>query len=85
MKFYRCINLKEEELTKLEHERKSLILQKLEEEDHDWTKTDKTRSMVESLQSNILSLQQSISSTCSTILKLIDEELHPQLIALTSG
>ncbi|XP_027184624.1 nitrate regulatory gene2 protein isoform X2 [Coffea eugenioides] len=77
--------VKEEELTKLEHEKKSLMLQKLEEEDHDWSKTDKARSVVESLQSDILSLQQSNSSTCSTILKLIDEELHPQLIVLISG
>ncbi|XP_027088332.1 protein ALTERED PHOSPHATE STARVATION RESPONSE 1 isoform X1 [Coffea arabica] len=77
--------VKEEELTKLEHERKSLMLQKLEEEDHDWSKTDKARSVVESLQSDILSLQQSNSSTCSTILNLIDEELHPQLIVLISG
>ena len=61
------------------------MLQKLEEEDHDWSKTDKARSVVESLQSDILSLQQSNSSTCSTILNLIDEELHPQLIVLISG
>ncbi|KAL3522807.1 hypothetical protein ACH5RR_015641 [Cinchona calisaya] len=78
-------DVKEEELNKLEHERKLLMLQKLEEEDHDWTKTDKTRSMVENLQNDIQSLQKSISLMCSTILKLINEELHPQLIALTSG
>lgn len=61
------------------------MLQKLEEEDHDWVKTDKTRSVVEKLQADILSLQESISLTCSTISKLIDEELYPQLIALISG
>ncbi|KAK3020235.1 hypothetical protein RJ639_045471 [Escallonia herrerae] len=77
--------VKDEEIAKVEYEKKSLILQKLEEEDHDCTKTDKTRSLVESLQSDIIRLQQSISSTCSSILKLIDEELHPQLTELTSG
>ncbi|KAK9267175.1 hypothetical protein L1049_009595 [Liquidambar formosana] len=77
--------VKEEEITKLEHERKSLLLQKQEDEDHEWTKTEKTRLSVESLQSDINFLQRSISRTCSSILKLIDEELHPQLVTLTSG
>ncbi|CAI9089673.1 OLC1v1024291C1 [Oldenlandia corymbosa var. corymbosa] len=77
--------VKEEAYTKAEQERKLSILQKLEQEDHDWTKINKTRSVVESLQSDILSLEESIKRTCSTILKLIEDELHPQLIALTSG
>ncbi|XP_059666060.1 protein ALTERED PHOSPHATE STARVATION RESPONSE 1 [Cornus florida] len=77
--------LKEEEVTKFEHERKSLLLQKEEDENHDWTKTEKTRLSVETLQSDIIHLQQSISRTCSSILKLIDDELHPQLVALISG
>ncbi|RVW39527.1 Nitrate regulatory gene2 protein [Vitis vinifera] len=76
---------KDEEITKLLHERKSLLLQKQEEEDQDWTKIEKTRSCVESLQSDMIALQQSISRTCSSILKLIDDELYPQLVALTSG
>ncbi|WOG84925.1 hypothetical protein DCAR_0104110 [Daucus carota subsp. sativus] len=77
--------VKEEEMNKLEHEKKSLQLQKQQMEDQDWTKTEKTRASVESLQSEIIRLQQSISRTCSTILVLINEELHPQLSALTSG
>ncbi|KAK6917094.1 protein of unknown function DUF632, partial [Dillenia turbinata] len=77
--------VKEEEIIKVEHEKKSALLQKLEDEDHDWSKTDKTRLTVESLQSDIIGLQQSISRTCSAILNLITEELHPQLVALTSG
>lgn len=75
----------EEEIAKSEHQRRSLMLQKLVEEDHDWVKTEKTRAVVETLQSDIFSLQESIGLTCSTISKLIDEELQPQLIALTSG
>lgn len=78
-------DIKDEESTKLEHERKSLLLQKLEDEDRDSTKIEKTRSSVEILQSNIVCLKESNSRSCSTISKLIDEELHPQLIAVTSG
>ncbi|GFZ06083.1 benzoyl-CoA reductase subunit C, putative [Actinidia rufa] len=72
-------DIKDEEITKLEHEKKSLLLQKQEVEDRDWTKTEKTRLSVESLQSDVISLKESISRSCSSILKVIDEELHPQL------
>ncbi|GFS43113.1 benzoyl-CoA reductase subunit C, putative [Actinidia rufa] len=78
-------DIKDEEITKLEHEKKSLLLQKQEFEDRDWTKTEKTRLSVESLQSDLISLKESISRSCSSILKVIDEELHPQLITITSG
>lgn len=61
------------------------MLQKQEDENHDWTKTEKTRLSVESLEADMVRLQQSISRICSSILELIDEELYPQLVALTSG
>lgn len=61
------------------------MLQKQEDENHDWNKTEKTRSTVESLEADIVRLQQSISVISSTILELIDEELYPQLVALTTG
>lgn len=77
--------VKEEEFTKLEHDKKSKLLQKQEDENHDWTKTEKTRLSVESLESDILRLQHSISTTCSSLVKLIDDELYPQLVTLTSG
>ncbi|POO04118.1 hypothetical protein TorRG33x02_004220 [Trema orientale] len=82
-KLYR--EVKEEVITKSEHERKSSLLRKQEEENHDWTKTDRTRMTVESLEADITRLQQSISRTCSSILELIDDELYPQLVAITSG
>ncbi|KAL0305437.1 UNVERIFIED_CONTAM: protein ALTERED PHOSPHATE STARVATION RESPONSE 1 [Sesamum radiatum] len=63
---------------------KSLLLERQEEE-HDWTKAEKTRSAFESLHSYILSLQESIGRSSSTILMLISKELHPQLITLVSG
>ncbi|CAI9782180.1 unnamed protein product [Fraxinus pennsylvanica] len=81
-KLYKAV--KEEENARVEHHRKSSSLDKQEDE-HDLAKSGKTRSAVESLQSYILSLQQSICQSHSTILKLINEELHPQLIALSSG
>lgn len=81
-KLYKAV--KEEESAKVGHQRKSSLLGKLEEE-HDLAKSEKTRSAIESLQSYILSLQHSINQSYSTILKLISEELHPQLIALSSG
>ncbi|XWS62383.1 hypothetical protein CRYUN_Cryun06bG0006200 [Craigia yunnanensis] len=76
--------VKKEEMNKLELERKLILLQK-QDENHDWTKTEKIRSSVESLETDIRNLQDSISTTCSSIVELIDEELYPQLVALTSG
>ncbi|GAB2280799.1 hypothetical protein Dimus_015423 [Dionaea muscipula] len=77
--------LKGEELTKLELERKSMMLLKLEDENADWNKTEKTRAVVENLQSDMARLQESICRSYSSILALLEEELHPQLIALLSG
>ncbi|KAF2317863.1 hypothetical protein GH714_041182 [Hevea brasiliensis] len=77
--------VKEEEMTKIEHEKKSMLLLKQQEENLDWTKTEKTRLSVEGLEADIRRLQHSISNTCSSILELIDVELYPQLVTLTSG
>lgn len=77
-------DVKEEVNAKVEYGRKSLLLQR-QEEDHDWAKAEKTRLTVESLESYILSMQESISGSYSTISKLINEELHPQIVALASG
>ncbi|KAM1008159.1 hypothetical protein TB2_004487 [Malus domestica] len=77
--------VKEEEYTKFEHDRKSKLLKKQEDGNNDWTKTEKIRLSVESLESEILRLHDSISTTCSSIVKLIDNELYPQLVTLTSG
>lgn len=72
-------------MTKLEYERKSMLLQKQEDENLDMTRIEKTRSTVENLESNLIQLRQSISETTSSILELTEEELYPQLVALTSG
>lgn len=77
-------DVKEEENSKLEYARKSLLLRR-QEEDHDLAKTEKTRLAVETLESYISSLQESISKSNSNILNLINKELHPQTITLASG
>ncbi|EXC25631.1 hypothetical protein L484_009936 [Morus notabilis] len=79
------MEVKEEEITKIELEKKSSLLHKQEEENHEWTKTEKTRLSVESLEADLSHLQLSISRTSSSILALIDDKLYPQLVAITSG
>lgn len=82
-KLYKAV--KEEGITKLEFERKSSSLKKQEDENLDLVKIDKIRSNVEKLESDLISLRQCISETTSSILELIDEELLPQLVAVTAG
>ncbi|KAI3950825.1 hypothetical protein MKW92_044309 [Papaver armeniacum] len=76
--------IKEEEITKLEYERKTSLLQRQETGDYDLLRTEEARANIESLESNLSYLQHSIGKTCLTLLKLRDEELHPQLLELSS-
>lgn len=62
-----------------------MLLRKQEDENLDMVKIDKTRSSVDKLESDLISLRQCISDTTSSILEMIDEELLPQLVALTAG
>ena len=73
------------EIAKVEHERKSALLQKQDGEAYDLSKREKTRLSLESLETEIQRLEDSITETCSCVLNLINEELYPQLVALTSG
>ncbi|CAN6807456.1 unnamed protein product [Brassica oleracea] len=82
-KLYQLVRNKE--IAKVEHERKSALLQKQDGEAYDLSKIEKTRLSLESLESEIQRLEDSITETCSCVLKLINEELYPQLVALTSG
>ncbi|XP_021725341.1 uncharacterized protein LOC110692622 [Chenopodium quinoa] len=77
--------VREEEMVKVEHKRKSLSLRKLEDDNGELDKIEKTRSAVENLQSDIVRLQESVKRTSASILTIIDKELHPQLIALLTG
>lgn len=83
LKLYKKV--KEEELAKLLQKKKTLLLQKLEAQDYDYTKTELLRAEIDSLQSQIITFQESISTTCLLISQLRDDELHHQLIALTFG
>ncbi|KAJ0262087.1 Benzoyl-CoA reductase subunit C [Hirschfeldia incana] len=82
-KLYQLVRNKE--IAKVEHERKSALLQKQDGEAHDLSKMEKTRLSLESLETEIQRLEDSITETCSCVLNLINEELYPQLVALTSG
>ena len=77
--------LQEEETAKFQLEKKTVLLHKQETGDQDWMKAENTRSSIETLQSEILCIQEAISSTCLSMLKLRDEELYPQLLELSSG
>ncbi|KAK7411720.1 hypothetical protein VNO78_03157 [Psophocarpus tetragonolobus] len=77
--------VKEEGIVALEFNRKSLLLRKQEDENLDLIKIEKTRSVVQKLESDLTSLQLCISETTTSILEMIDEELLPQLVALTAG
>lgn len=79
------LSAQEEERRKLEFGKKVALLRKQEAGGQDWTITARTRSSMEELQMEIVSLQESIARTCSSISKLRDEELHPQLVELCSG
>lgn len=69
----------------MEHERKSALLQKQDGETNDLSKMEKTRLSLESLETEIQRLEDSITTTRSCLLSLINDELYPQLVALTSG
>ncbi|XP_020673762.1 nitrate regulatory gene2 protein isoform X3 [Dendrobium catenatum] len=77
--------VKEDELVKIQLKKMISLLDKLETTENDYTKSEKLRLDVETLQTQILSLQESINATCLSISKLRDEELYPQLVELTFG
>ncbi|XP_057545158.1 protein ALTERED PHOSPHATE STARVATION RESPONSE 1 isoform X1 [Amaranthus tricolor] len=77
--------VKKEERAKLEHKRKSMSLRKQEGENGDMEKIEKLQSAVETLQCEIVHLQELVRKTSTSIMTIIDEELHPQLFALLSG
>ncbi|ESQ52068.1 hypothetical protein EUTSA_v10016345mg [Eutrema salsugineum] len=82
-KLYQLVRNKE--IAKVEHERKSALLQKQDVETYDMNKMEKTRLSLDGLESEIQRLEDSITATCSSLLNLINDELYPQLVALTSG
>ncbi|XP_077243840.1 benzoyl-CoA reductase subunit C, putative (DUF630 and DUF632) [Tasmannia lanceolata] len=77
--------VKEEETAQLQYKKKTVLLQKQEAGDHDLMRIERTRSSIEILQAELRCLDESINRSCTSILKLRDEELHLQLVELFSG
>ncbi|CAL9090718.1 unnamed protein product [Musa acuminata var. zebrina] len=77
--------VKDQENANSQHKKIILLLHKLEAGDYDFTRTEKTRSDIEELQCQMISLKESINGTCLSISKLRDEELLPQLIEFSVG
>ncbi|XP_010516619.1 PREDICTED: uncharacterized protein LOC104792223 isoform X1 [Camelina sativa] len=82
-KLYQLVRNKE--VAKVEHERKSALLPKQDGENYDLSKMEKARLSLENLETEIQRLDDSITTTGSCMLNLINDELYPQLVALTSG
>ncbi|ERM99160.1 uncharacterized protein LOC18427187 [Amborella trichopoda] len=77
--------IKGEEIAKYQLKKKSGLLQRQEARNKDGVKIEKARLNVEGLQSQIQSSHLSIDSLLSSISRLREEELHPQLVELAAG
>ncbi|KAF5735939.1 hypothetical protein HS088_TW14G00069 [Tripterygium wilfordii] len=74
--------VKNAETIKIEHEKMVAQLRKLEVRRGDYMKTEKTRNVVEKLQSQMQVASQAIETTSAEIIKLRETELYLQLIEL---
>ncbi|KAG9129862.1 hypothetical protein Leryth_006992 [Lithospermum erythrorhizon] len=79
------LEVKNAETLKLEHDKKSDHLRKLEMKRADYMKTETTRKEVEKLESRMMVASQAIESTSAEIIKLRETELYPQLVELVKG
>nr|XP_043614650.1 protein ALTERED PHOSPHATE STARVATION RESPONSE 1-like [Erigeron canadensis] len=77
--------IKNAESLKIEHERKTEQLRKLELKRGDYVKTEKAKKEVEKLESRITVSAQAIESISQEIIKLRESELYPQLVELVKG
>lgn len=77
--------VKNAETLKLEHEKRTEQLRKLELKRADYVKTEKTKKEVEKLESRIMVASQGIETTSAEIIKLRESELYPQLVDLVKG
>ncbi|KAL6993418.1 Protein ALTERED PHOSPHATE STARVATION RESPONSE 1 [Sarracenia purpurea var. burkii] len=79
------LEVKNAETLKMEHEKRTDQLRKLELNRGDYMKTEKTKKEVEKLESRLMVASQAIESTSAEILKLRESELYPQLVELVKG
>ncbi|KAL6498045.1 hypothetical protein OROGR_028442 [Orobanche gracilis] len=77
--------VKNAEHLKLEHEKKTTILKKLEMKNADYIKSEKAKKEVEKLESQMMVALQAIETTSSEIIKLRESELYPQILQLVNG
>lgn len=69
----------------MEHSKRAEQLRKMEIRRADYIKTEKTKKVVEKLESQMMVSSQAIESTSDEIVKLREEELYPQLVELVKG
>ncbi|MFS7948530.1 hypothetical protein Hanom_Chr06g00561041 [Helianthus anomalus] len=77
--------VKNAESLKIEHEKKTEQLRKMELKRGDYVKIEKAKKEVEKLESRITVSAQAIESTSQEIIKLRESELYPQLVELVKG
>ncbi|KAI7745274.1 hypothetical protein M8C21_017336 [Ambrosia artemisiifolia] len=77
--------VKNAESLKIEHEKKTEQLRKMELKRGDYLKIEKAKKEVEKLESRITVSAQAIESTSQEIIKLRESELYPQLVELVKG
>ncbi|XAR73756.1 hypothetical protein NMG60_11007831 [Bertholletia excelsa] len=79
------LEVKNAQALKVEHEKKTAQLRKLELKRGDYLRTEKTKKEVEKLESRMMVASQAIETTSSEIIKLRESELYPQLVDLVKG
>ncbi|GJW48314.1 nitrate regulatory gene2 protein-like protein [Tanacetum coccineum] len=77
--------VKNAESLKIEHEKKTEQLRKMEIKRGDYMKTEKMKKEVEKLESRMTVSTQAIESMSQEIIKLREAELYPQLVELVKG
>lgn len=77
--------LQNAESLKIEHEKKSEQLRKMELKKGDYLKIERVKKEIEKLESRIMVSGQAIESTSQEIIKLRESELYPQLVELVKG
>lgn len=73
------------ESTKIEHDKKVVLLRKQELKGEDELKVEKTKATIKRLQSQIMVAFQAVDTTSAAILQMRETELYPQLVELSKG
>ncbi|XP_052195657.1 protein ALTERED PHOSPHATE STARVATION RESPONSE 1 isoform X2 [Diospyros lotus] len=79
------LEVKNAQTLKMEHEKRSTQLRRMELKRADYVKTEKTKKEVEKLESRMIVASQAIETTSAEIIKLRESELYPQLVELVKG